>query len=97
MITLEPGNVLLKPSQRKQLMTWLRRSLRMGERLGKFSLTITMQRSGRFYEMHADVHSRASTFGCRSRRHDWQTALRELAQQITRQVHDMCVRRALLT
>ena len=51
MIKLEPGNVLLKPSQRKQLMTWLRRSLRLGERLGNFVLTITMQRSGRFYEM----------------------------------------------
>ena len=29
MIKLEAGNVLLKPSQRKQLMSWLRRSLRV--------------------------------------------------------------------
>ena len=36
MIKLDLGNVLLKPSHRKQLMSWLRRSLRLGERLGDY-------------------------------------------------------------
>lgn len=96
MIKLEPGNVLLKPSQRRQVMTGLRRSFRLGDRLGNFAMTISMERSGRFYEMRADVHAASADFGCRSRRHDWQTALRELSGDITRQLHQLCVQRASL-
>ena len=43
MIKLEAGNVLLKPSHRKQMMAWFRRAQRLGSRLGQFILTITMQ------------------------------------------------------
>jgi len=96
MIKLEPGNVLLKPSQRRQVMTGLRRSSRFGDRLGNFDLTISMQRSGKFYELRADVRAAAADFGCRSRRHDWQTALRELTADITRQLHQLCLHRAAL-
>lgn len=95
MIRLEPGNVLLKPSQRRQVMAGLRRSSRMGEQLGNFALTISMQRSGRFYEMHADVRAATTDFGCRSRRHDWATALRELSRDVTRQLHELCLHRTV--
>ena len=54
MIKLDSGNVLLKPSQRRQLMAWLRRSLKLGERLGNFVLTISMWRSGRQFELRAE-------------------------------------------
>jgi hypothetical protein len=94
MIKLEPGNVLLKPSQRRQVMTGLRRSSRLGDRLGNFDLKISMQRSGKFYELRANGHAAASDFGCRSRRHDWQTALRELTADITRHLHELCLNRA---
>ncbi len=53
MIELDLGNVLLKPSQRKQLMSWLRRSLEFGKRIGDFVLKISVQRSGRQYEIRA--------------------------------------------
>jgi hypothetical protein len=46
MVTLNAGNVLLKPSHRKQLMSWLRRTLRLGQRVADFALNITMQRTG---------------------------------------------------
>ena len=74
MITLDAGNVLLKPSHRRQLMAWLRRSLRIGQRLGRFALNITMHRSGRQYEVRASVKDSAGTFTCRSRRTDWRDA-----------------------
>ena len=38
MIKLDAGNVPLKPSHRRQLMTWLKRSLRLGQQLGVLSV-----------------------------------------------------------
>src|SRR4051812_37534670 len=74
MIKLDLGNVLLKPSHRKQLMTWLRRSLRLGERLGNFVLSISVRRSGRAYQASASVQDRAGNFDVRSRKQDWRDA-----------------------
>lgn len=80
MIKLDAGNVLLKPSHRRQMMAWLRRALRLGSRLGQFALTITMHRTGRQCEVRAVVHDAAGDFVCRSRRHDWRDAMRELVR-----------------
>ena len=51
MVKLESGNVLLKPSHRKQIMGWLRRSSRLGERLGDFDLTVQLSRVGHHHEV----------------------------------------------
>jgi len=93
MIKLEVGNVMLKPSHRRQLMTWLKRSLRMGERLGDFALTITMRRDGRQVEVRADVHDSAGDFACRSRQPDWHSALREMVRQLSGRLHDQYIQR----
>lgn len=91
MIKLDAGNVLLKPSQRRQLMSWLRRSLKLGERLGDFVLTIRMWRTGRQFELRAAVRDRAGEFGCRVRRNDWESALRDLVQSVCRRLHGQCL------
>src|SRR2546423_1301913 len=96
MIKLDAGNVLLKPSQRKQLMTWLRRSLRLGDRLGDFVLKIKFHRVGKQYEVRADVHDSAGDFGCRSRQTHWRDAIRDLARKLVNRLHDQWVRRAVL-
>ena len=67
MIKLDAGNVLLKPSHRKQLMGWLKRAVRLGERVGDFMLTVSMERTGRRYEARALVHNSAGDFDCRAR------------------------------
>src|SRR5258708_39420006 len=82
MLRLIEGNVLLKPSHRKQLMSWLKRVLRLGERLGDFVLTITMHRTGRSYEVKAAVHDAAGDFDCRCRQQDWRSALRDLVRSL---------------
>jgi hypothetical protein len=87
MIKLEAGNMLLKPSQRKQLMSWLRRALRIGSRLGQFMLTITMRRAGRICEVRAAVHDAAGDFVCRSRQHEWRDAMRELVRSLVNRLH----------
>ena len=93
MLRLNEGNVLLKPSHRKQLMSWLKRVLRLGERLGNFMLTITLQRTGSKVEVKADVHDSAGDFQCRNRQHDWRSALRELTRELTRRLHDQHMHR----
>ena len=87
MIQLDSGNVLLKPSQRKQLMTWLRRALKLGQKLGDFLLTISLKRVGRAYDVCARVHDRAGDFVCHARRHDIRNALRDLARMLSAQLH----------
>ena len=71
MIKLHAGNVLLKPAQRRQITTLLRRCVRLGKRLGDFVLSISMKRAGRFFEMRAAVHDRAGDFACRTRQNNW--------------------------
>ena len=88
MLTLDAGNVLLKPSQRRQLMTCLRRSLRLGQRLGNFLLSITMQRVGRQYQLVATVRDRVGQFQCRTHARDFGNAIRDIARAVTRNLHD---------
>jgi hypothetical protein len=96
MIKLQVGNVLLKPSHRKQLMSWLRRALRIGSRLGEFMLVITMHRSGRQCEVRATVHDTAGDFVCRSRQHDWRDAMRDLIRSLVNQLHAQQIHRAAI-
>jgi ribosome-associated translation inhibitor RaiA len=94
MMRLESGNVLLKPSQQRQLMTALRRPQKLGNRLGDFALTISMQRQGRHYDVNANVRDRQGSFRCHARNQDWKAALRQTIKRLTAELHDQCVRRA---
>jgi hypothetical protein len=87
MIKLDAGNVLLKPSQRKQLMSWLRRCLRIGSRLKDFVLEIRMHRVGRHVEVRASAHDDQGDIKCRSRQTDWRNALRDLVRQLSAKLH----------
>lgn len=91
MIELDSGNVLLKPSQRKQFLTWLRRAIRLGRTIGGCVVRITMRRVGRTYELAAHVHDAAGDFACRCRQHDWRRAMRELAGQVAAGMHQQRV------
>ncbi|HMB95935.1 MAG TPA: hypothetical protein VKK61_07855 [Tepidisphaeraceae bacterium] len=92
MIKLDSGNVLLKPSHRKQVMSWLRRALRLGERIGEFVLSISMQRTGKMYEVRVLVQDSVGTLNCRTRRHDWRDAMRDLVRRLTHWLHDQQIK-----
>ena len=87
MIKLDAGNVLLKPSQRKQLMGWLRRCLRIGSRLRDFVMEIRMHRVGKHVEIKASVHDRQGDIAVRARQSDWRDALREVVRQLAPKLH----------
>ena len=93
MIKLDAGNVLLKPSQRRQMMAWLRRAVRLGSRMGQFALSITMHRSGRQCEVRATVQNGSGHFACRSRQHEWRDAMRELVRLVVNYLHGVQLRR----
>ena len=96
MLRLNEGNVLLKPSQRKQLMSWLKRVLQLGERLGDFLLTIKLQRTGKSYEVKATVHDAAGDFDCRIRQQDWRSAFRDMVRNVVARIHEQYVHRTVL-
>ena len=87
MIKLDSGNVLLKPSHRRQLMTWLRRAIRLGEKLGNLVVSLTLQRIGKQYEVRATVHDSAGNFDCRCRDRDWRSAMRDVVMTLTAKIH----------
>jgi hypothetical protein len=95
MLTLDSGNVLLKPSHRRQLLSWLRRAIRLGQRVGNFILNISMQRVGKMYEVRVEAQDSRGTISCRTRRHDWRDAMRDLVQRITFWLHEHQLRRAV--
>jgi hypothetical protein len=86
-IRLDAGNVLLKPSHKKQLMAWLKRAIRLGAKLGDLVVTLTLQRIGRQYEVRASVHDSAGDFDCRRRDRHWRDAMREVVMMLTARLH----------
>jgi len=96
MITLDEGNVLLKPSHRRTLMSRLKRAIRLGDRLGKFVLKISLKRSGRHVEMSAKVSDRFGAFDCRTRQMTLEDAFHAITKMVFRQIHEHALRRAVL-
>ena len=96
MIKLEPGNVLLKPSSRRQFMGWLKRVARLGQRLGNFDLKITLSRIGNQLQAVAAVRDRAGDFTCRTRQRDIHYVMRELIRRISAQLHLQSLQRVAI-
>ena len=87
MVKLEAGNCPLKPSQRRQLTSWLKRAVHLGERVGDFLLKITVRRVGKAWHMIASVHDRAGDFVCRTRGTTWRDACRDLCRRVANRLH----------
>jgi hypothetical protein len=91
MLKLDVGNVLLKPSHRRQLMSWLKRAMRFGDRMGNLVISITMHRVGRLVEMRAGVQDGNGTVIFRNRQTHWHDAARNLIRTLTSHLHDRMV------
>jgi hypothetical protein len=94
MVKLNPGNCVLKPSQRRQLLSWLKRAVHLGERVGDFILTITVRRVGRMFGMQASVHDAAGDFVCRARGQTWRDVCRALVRTLAVRIHEQRLRAA---
>jgi hypothetical protein len=87
MVKLNAGNVLLKPSHRRQMMTWLKRTQKLGGQIGDFFLTINLYRTGRLTEVRAEVRDAAGNFSFKVRRPEWRDALQEIARMLVVQLN----------
>ena len=96
MITLDNGNVLLKPAHRRMLMSRLKRAIRIGDRLGKFVLNISLRRNGRHVEVKADVSDRYGAFHCHTRQMTLDDAVHAIVRMVFRQIHEHALRKAVL-
>ena len=92
MLKLDAGNVLLKPSHRRQLMSWLKRAMRFAQRMGNPLVAITMHRAGKGIEIRADVTGPSGAAGFRARRSDWRGAARQIIHMLTSYLHDRMIR-----
>ncbi len=95
MIQLTCGNVLLTPSARRHLMSCLRRADRLGQRVGAFTLNLCLKRSGRQFDLRADVRDRAGQFRCHARGTDWRTAVRHMVRDLVAHLHAQVLARAV--
>ena len=91
MVKLDAGNVLLKPSQRRQLMSWLKRAMHLGKRIGDFVLTIKLRRQGRHYDVRATVRDSVGDFKLGARAADCRDAFRTLCRKLAVRLHDQCL------
>jgi len=88
MVKLDAGNVLLKPSQRRQLMSWLKRAIHLGKQIGSFLLTIKLRRQGRLYDVRASVHDAVGDFKLGARATDCREAFRTICRKLAVRLHD---------
>jgi hypothetical protein len=95
MLKLDAGNVLLKPSHRRQLMSWLKRAMRFVQRMGT-SVSITMHRAGKLIEMRANVADSTGSAAFRTRQSDWKSAARHMIRMLTAYLHDRMIRRVAM-
>jgi len=96
MISLTAANVSLKPSQKKQLLARLRRSIRLGQRLGNFLLNINIKGCGRHVEVTAKGRDSFGEFTCRTRQMTLDDAVHELARRLFAWLHGHSLERAML-
>ena len=92
MMELVSLNVPLRGVHRKQIMAWLRRSLKLGRQIGNFVLKMTIQRSGKSFEVRAQVSDGAGEFTCRSKG-DLMDACREVTHKLNLQLHKQRLQR----
>ncbi|GIW75341.1 MAG: hypothetical protein KatS3mg104_0404 [Phycisphaerae bacterium] len=97
MLTLDSGNVLLKPAHKKQLLARLKRITRLGKRLGQFFLKITFHRSGKHVQITAQGYDRFGPFTLKSKATDWNHAFHLLIHEISCLIHQHSVHRQTLS
>jgi hypothetical protein len=88
MVKLHTANCVLKPSQRRQLQSWLKRAIHLGERVGDFFLTITVQRISRgMFAMQAKVHDAAGDFDLKCKGQTWRDVCRAMVRMLSVRLH----------
>ena len=95
MISLTAANVSLKPSQKKQLLARLRRSIRLGERFGNFVLKINIKGCGRHMEVTAKGRDGGGDFNYRARQLTLADCVHMIVRMVVQRLHANALGRTL--
>jgi ribosome-associated translation inhibitor RaiA len=87
MVQILSGNVLLKPAQKRRILSHLKRTTKLGEHVGDFNLTVSLARSGKHVEARAKVADKKGAFEVHSRDAHWETAVDGVIKQVHSKVH----------
>lgn len=93
MVELLAGNVLLKPAQKRRILSHLRRSSRLGEMIGDSRLAVSLNRTGRTVEAKAKVQTKKGAFECKAKDASWESAFLRLVRSVHDKVHAQRLRR----
>ena len=87
MVELLAGNVLLKPCQKRRVLSHLRRSDRLSDRSGDSRLALSIRKVGRRYEAKAMCHNRRGDVESKARDTTWETAVGRVVRDLHDKVH----------
>lgn len=82
MVELLAGNVLLKPAQKRRVLSHLRRSDRISDRSGDSRLALSLRRVGKHFEAKAQCHNRRGDLECKARDTTWETAVAQVVRAL---------------
>jgi ribosome-associated translation inhibitor RaiA len=94
MVELLEGNVLLKPAQKRRILSHLKRSSRLSDLIGDSRVAVSLKRTGRTVEARALVSNRRGALECRVRDASWQNAVSHLIRNLHDKVHAQRIRAA---
>ena len=87
MVELLEGNVLLKPAQKRRVLSHLRRAARLSDMIGDSRVGVSINRVGSKIEARATVHNRKGDVECKARDSSWETAVANLVRSLHDKVH----------
>lgn len=87
MVELLAGNVLLKPCQKRRVLSHLRRADRLSDRSGDSRLAVSLKRIGRHVEARVRCHNRRGDVECHAKDASWETAIARVVRAVHDKVH----------
>jgi ribosome-associated translation inhibitor RaiA len=87
MVELTSGNVLLKPAQKKRVLTHLKRCGQLADLIGDCRVKVELTRSGRYVEARGGIAWHGVQTTLRSRDTDWRTAVDRLIHAMHQTLH----------
>jgi len=85
--SIQWGNVPVKPAQRKQLLSGLRRSVSLGKSLRGFGLSIILHHIGRVFTIRAVVNDAHGKAECHVKETHWHSGMRQLLRSLHNLIH----------
>ena len=87
MVELLAGNVLLKPAQKRRVLSHLRRADRLGDLIGDSRLAVSLRRHGKHVEARATSHNRLGDVTCHAKDASWETAVARIVRTLHEKIH----------